>query len=90
MIGEAIFAVWFTRPHNFHGHKIENFDINRPTGPEWDMSQKVARDYLRGARVTRLKKATHFRATYVMPRWAHKMVKVMKIDDHVFYEERNI
>lgn len=54
------------------------------------MSQKVARDYLRGARVTRLKKATHFRATYVMPQWAHKMVKVMKIDDHVFYEERNI
>ena len=54
------------------------------------MSQKVARDYLRGARVHRLKKATHFRATYVMPQWAHKMVKVMKIDDHVFYEERNI
>lgn len=77
-------------PSQFSWTQNRKFRYQRPTGPEWEMSQKVARDYLRGARVHRLKKATHFWATYVMPQWAHKMVKVMKIDDHVFYEERNI
>lgn len=32
-----------------------------------------------------LSKATHFHATYVKPNWRKTMVKVVQIDDHIFY-----
>jgi spore germination cell wall hydrolase CwlJ-like protein len=34
-----------------------------------------------------LEGATHYHATYVLPRWAEHMTKVTQIDEHIFYRD---
>lgn len=31
--------------------------------------------------------ATHYHATYVKPKWAKRMTKITKIEDHIFYRD---
>ena len=31
--------------------------------------------------------ATHYHATYVKPRWAKRMLRTVKINNHIFYKE---
>ncbi len=48
---------------------------------------KIARLMLEGRPRTLTENATHFHTTAVRPKWAKKMVKVVKIGDHIFYRK---
>ena len=32
--------------------------------------------------------ATHYHANYVAPRWSKKKIKIVQIDDHIFYRDK--
>jgi hypothetical protein len=59
---------------------------NRPlNGVQVDAVQSAVDEFLSGMRVSKLKNATHFHATYVKPRWAKKDARLKQIGGHVFY-----
>jgi len=59
---------------------------NRPlNGTQVAAVQTAVDDFLSGIRVSKLKDATHFHATYVRPGWATSEARVKSIGGHVFY-----
>jgi spore germination cell wall hydrolase CwlJ-like protein len=53
------------------------------------LAERIAFEALSGqGGVKGLASATHYHATYVSPRWARSMLRLAKIGQHVFYEER--
>lgn len=61
---------------------------NRPIGKEaYNESYEVAKKVLlEGFRLSILKDAMYYHATYVSPRWPHE--KIGKIGQHIFYREK--
>jgi hypothetical protein len=59
---------------------------NRPlNGVQVAAVQSAVDEFLSGMRVSKLKNATHFHATYVKPGWAKKDARLKQIGGHVFY-----
>jgi spore germination cell wall hydrolase CwlJ-like protein len=59
---------------------------NRPlNGAQVAAVQIAVDEFLSGMRVSKLKNATHFHATYVNPRWATADTRLKQIGGHVFY-----
>jgi spore germination cell wall hydrolase CwlJ-like protein len=59
---------------------------NRPlNGAQVAAVQTAVDEFLSGMRVSKLKNATHFHATYVNPRWATADTRLKQIGGHVFY-----
>jgi spore germination cell wall hydrolase CwlJ-like protein len=53
----------------------------------WEQAEEIAEGTVRGnLYLTEVGKATHYHATYVRPKWAPRMSKVVKIGLHVFYQ----
>lgn len=53
----------------------------------WNKANKIARDALLGRVDSDIIGATHFHADYVNPSWSHKLQRLAKIGDHIFYKE---
>jgi spore germination cell wall hydrolase CwlJ-like protein len=59
---------------------------NRPlNGAQVAAVQTAVDDFLSGIRVSKLKDATHFHASYVRPSWATTNARLKQIGGHVFY-----
>ena len=63
---------------------------NRPIGKEaYNESYEVAKKVLlEGFRLSVLKDAMYYHATYVNPRWPHQQIG--KIGQHIFYKEKGV
>ncbi len=59
-------------------------------GPTWDDSRIIAeviimeREFV--SALDPVEGATHYHATYVVPRWSNHMQRVVQIQDHIFYK----
>lgn len=65
-----------------------NGDMNKPRDPvAWRKAQRIAHYMLAGKfRPNVVGPSTYYHATYVNPSWAHRMVEVVKIGQHIFYK----
>lgn len=56
---------------------------------EYDHALKIASDVLSGSSYDVSNGSTHYHATYTYPWWARvdTMIKVLRIDNHIFYRE---
>jgi spore germination cell wall hydrolase CwlJ-like protein len=72
-------------PHQF-SWTLDSVKRNRPlNGAQVAAVQSAVDEFLSGMRVSKLKNATHFHATYVRPNWATADTRLKKIGGHVFY-----
>jgi len=55
----------------------------------WKQAQTLAADVIEGRRwLKEVGASTHYHATYVNPRWAHRMNRKSKIGQHIFYRTK--
>lgn len=79
--------------HNDHMRNRCQFSFacdGKPERPKnnraWADSVKVAASFLdKGNRMRSMRKATHYHADYVRPKWASKLNRISKIGAHIFY-----
>lgn len=58
-----------------------------PTGPLWEDSKQVVRDFLDGVRIADINNSLHYHADYIEPpNWADADRRIAQIGQHVFYE----
>ncbi len=58
---------------------------------QWEHSKRLANKVLEGqVWLKSIGNATHYHATYVSPRWRHKMARVKQIGRHIFYKSPKI
>lgn len=58
----------------------------RPRGPLWEASIVAADSFLKGERVHKLERSTHYHTDYIKaPNWAKADLQVNKIGQHIFY-----
>ena len=53
-----------------------------------DIAQRLAWLVMNGHIFDFTENATHYHANYVAPRWAKKKIKIVQIDDHIFYRDK--
>jgi spore germination cell wall hydrolase CwlJ-like protein len=64
---------------------------DRPTEDEaWKNAQRISRLALLGLAEDPTHEALYYHATYVKPRWSHKMERTAQIDQHVFYRPKSV
>ena len=56
----------------------------------WEKSLKVVALVMQGERSGVAKRATHYHATYVSPRWSAHLSKLGQVGTHIFYREETI
>jgi len=56
----------------------------------WEKSLKVVALVIKGERSGVAKRATHYHATYVSPRWSAHLSKLGQVGSHIFYREETI
>lgn len=54
----------------------------------WELAGRVAMMAFNGTIGNLVGNATHYHATYVRPRWARKIQRIVQIGTHIFYYER--
>ena len=73
-------------PHQFSWTADPNKRNRRPHGPLWQESQAAAREFVAGARISRLNTSQHYHADYVRPRWGRAEHRIKQIGAHIFYD----
>lgn len=58
-----------------------------PTGDDWLDAKVVAKQALKGKRVAKFIKATHYHRLSEHPAWANKSRRLGRLGGHVFYEQ---
>ena len=58
-------------------------DVTEPRA--WRRAGKIADVMMKGRPRTVTKAATHFHTTAVRPGWSRRLVRTVKVDDHIFY-----
>ncbi len=56
----------------------------------WEKSLKVVALVMKGERSGVAKRATHYHASYVSPRWSAHLSKLGQVGSHIFYREETI
>lgn len=65
------------------------YDVDVDDYQSYDISMRVANAvYLYNTRIDKLNDAMFYHASYVSPRWT-RYERIVKIEDHIFYREKN-
>ncbi|MEM6616923.1 MAG: cell wall hydrolase [Pseudomonadota bacterium] len=54
----------------------------------WAVAKEIAQQFSDGYVYTPVKRATHYHATYVRPRWARYFNRIDRVGTHIFYRSR--